>query len=757
MEKKIKDIFNAESLSILSALGKPGTAYQIPSYQRKYSWKKDNIRRLIEDVVYGIKDIKNDPNGLSFLGTFIVTPLTSSSETPSEPLSIVDGQQRLTTIALIIASLHEKIRIGSLDGTLSSKIKDSDKEVKRTLKQLRSCLFDDRGISDDAYDLQPVIIRDSDKWGDDQFSSYYISSIANLLHNYAKHLHQEIEDEFYFNLNSDNENDSEVSDLNERLKLISSTLSEIYDSNCEYDGLYLGEFECLLDYSIKRNLLSFIEDITNLDFDSLNEKEISTVYLIIFSKYLIDKVVLTKVVASEKYAFDVFESLNTTGEPLTALETFKPKLIQLINDVHNNDNAYNKSNSKKYLDNVERYIESLGEKQKQNSTQDIVNSFALLYSGEKLGNNLSAQRNYLRSLINLHKDESEVENIASKLSDLVAFKNAIWTTEELDSQMKNLSDRDITLTCCEFLRTAKKTLCIPILARYYIKAKVNSDFSEFSNIVKAITAFTMLWRSALGGTAGIDDAYREIMYFGYKKKKKVVAEEINNPICYKNNNPPTADELIIILHNHLKSKELFSFDDWYKNAKTTNIYNASGPIAKMFILMANHKSTFSSEDQILYKGARNNVREYLNLDVWNSRRSFSIEHIAPQNRNSYSTWDDSIYKEVHTVNTIGNLTLLPQKENDAVANSNWDIKKIYFNCFVQRDNKELEAAIEQAKKKGLQIPKKVVQELMIGDYLDIIEPIVNQENWLLEDIEKRTKNLCELLWKECDTWLKLSN
>jgi len=757
MDKKIKDIFNAESLTILSALGKPGTAYQIPSYQRKYSWKKENILRLIEDVIYGIKDIKNDSNGLSFLGTFIVTPLTSSSETPSEPLSIVDGQQRLTTIALIIASLHEKIRIGSLNSVLQDKIVNSDKEIKRTLRQLRSCLFDDRIISDDEYDLQPVLIRDIDKWGNDKFSSDYSSPISVLLHNYAKHLHQEIKDEFNFSLKPNNHNESEINDLNERLKLISSTLSEIYDSNCEYDGLFLGEFEFLLEYSVKQNLLFFIKDVSNLDYDTLTEKEMNTICLIIFSKYLIDKVVLTKVVASEKYAFDVFESLNTTGEPLTALETFKPKLIQLINEIHKNDNAYGKSNSKQYIDKVESYIESLGEKQKQNSTQDIVNSFALLYSGEKLGNNLSAQRNYLRNLINNTKDEVEAENIASKLSQLVEFKNAIWTAEDLDIQLKNQEDRNVVLTCCEFLRTAKKTLCIPILARYYIEAKVNSDFNDFSSVVKAITAFTMLWRSAFGGTASIDDVYREIMYFGYKKKKKVSADEIKNPICFINKKPPSADELTLILHNHLKSKGILSFSDWYKNAKTTNIYSASGPIAKMFILMANHRSTFSIEGQILSKGARSNVRDYLNLDIWNSRRSFSIEHIAPRNRNSRSTWDENIYKEVHTVNTIGNLTLLPQKENEAVANSNWDIKKIYFNCFVQRDDKELESAIEQAKKKGLQIPKKVVKELMVGDYLDIIEPIVSQDTWLLEDIEKRTGNLCNLLWNECDAWLNLSN
>ena len=33
--------------------------------------------------------------------------------------------------------------------------------------------------------------------------------------------------------------------------------------------------------------------------------------------------------SKEEYAFDMFESLNTTGEPLTAFETFRPRVIEI--------------------------------------------------------------------------------------------------------------------------------------------------------------------------------------------------------------------------------------------------------------------------------------------------------------------------------------------------------------------------------------------------------------------------------------------
>ena len=266
----------------------------------------------------------------------------------------------------------------------------------------------------------------------------------------------------------------------------------------------------------------------------------------------------------------------------------------------------------------------------------------------------------------------------------------------------------------------------------------------------------MLWRTAFGGTNGIDTVYKELMSYGYKKKKKVNADALNEPLCYSNKSLPPAEVVFKILLSHLKSKGIDSFDDWYRHSKITNVYNASGPIAKMFLLIANHKTIWDNKTQELIKEARGNVNEYLNLNVWNSQRSYSIEHVAPQNRNSNSTWDKKIYDELYTVNTIGNLTLLPQKENSAVANGNWDKKRIYFNCFVQRDRAELDAAIKLAKSQGISIPTRVVKELVVSEYLDFLEPILNQKDWNKTDIEKRTHNLSMLLWQECSEWLPLN-
>ncbi len=65
-----------------------------PAYQRAYVWKAVDIKRLIQDA----RDVKS--NKEHFLGSLI-----KSARTPSPPDScflIVDGQQRITTICLIL-------------------------------------------------------------------------------------------------------------------------------------------------------------------------------------------------------------------------------------------------------------------------------------------------------------------------------------------------------------------------------------------------------------------------------------------------------------------------------------------------------------------------------------------------------------------------------------------------------------------------------------------------------------------------------
>jgi len=78
--------------------------FMVPLFQRTYSWKKENIQKLWEDL----KDTKNDKESTHFFGSFVTMPVPSSASGASQ-YTIIDGQQRLVTIFIFLAALRNRI------------------------------------------------------------------------------------------------------------------------------------------------------------------------------------------------------------------------------------------------------------------------------------------------------------------------------------------------------------------------------------------------------------------------------------------------------------------------------------------------------------------------------------------------------------------------------------------------------------------------------------------------------------------------
>ncbi len=67
--------------------------YEIPIYQRNYAWEKDEIAALIQDVFDAYQE---SPHKVYYIGTLV------SFQKEDRVFEIIDGQQRLTTIRLIL-------------------------------------------------------------------------------------------------------------------------------------------------------------------------------------------------------------------------------------------------------------------------------------------------------------------------------------------------------------------------------------------------------------------------------------------------------------------------------------------------------------------------------------------------------------------------------------------------------------------------------------------------------------------------------
>ena len=83
---------------ITNFLSQNGQQYKIPVYQRNYEWSKEQCKKLFEDIVQAA-----NRNQLHFTGSIVFQPMA-----PIKGINnsiVIDGQQRLTTIYILIKAL----------------------------------------------------------------------------------------------------------------------------------------------------------------------------------------------------------------------------------------------------------------------------------------------------------------------------------------------------------------------------------------------------------------------------------------------------------------------------------------------------------------------------------------------------------------------------------------------------------------------------------------------------------------------------
>lgn len=96
----IKSVFNYPVSTLLDI--ESGVIYAIPRYQREYTWSRAQWDALFDDL------LENEPN--YFLGSIIC--INQSQDALSvQSLELVDGQQRMTTLSLLLAAIYQSFRV----------------------------------------------------------------------------------------------------------------------------------------------------------------------------------------------------------------------------------------------------------------------------------------------------------------------------------------------------------------------------------------------------------------------------------------------------------------------------------------------------------------------------------------------------------------------------------------------------------------------------------------------------------------------
>ena len=757
----IKESFITENKSIYDFLNQPERGLYIPLYQRQYSWSSDNIYQLLEDISRGIQriatcDKSDEAKEIRFLGTIITVVEQDGSQIdpidkeaiPQRIEKVIDGQQRVSTIALMATLLVKRL----------SEIKKKTNSKQSIFKSVEEICntWNEKLMTVIAFDLRrgnprwkPKIIRgQSDYWTrDDAEDTAYTSELSNYLAHFIK---------AYFS----NESYPSLSERQQRFydtsvykngRIIESWLKkEVAEAHLEQDDEFVPAwaiFSNLSQSSIwEYDRQDLINIITQKDFSSKKTESYilcELVQTLSICHYLLDRCCFTIIQpTNEEWAFDMFQSLNATGTPLTALETFKPMIVNTVEKTFNH--KYKDSDCERYFKKVEDFLSDKGKadaQTKNRRTNDYLTSFFIAYKGITISTHFSLQRRELLDAYEKLSDYNQKLGFIKKMGNYAEFyQNWLKYDGKNNSIFPGINasmDADLASMLILFLKASNHKMAITMLASMYDGVIENGQpyADYFVSIVKAISAYYFLWRTT-SSNSGLDTTYREF----FKQRNEFSVEKVRQYV-----------------KEMLKKKEIGTRDEWKNKAKNYLKFDSTGKeVIRLALLIAAHDTIPDDNNKGLIKNGRNGCSKYLCVEKWISNDLKTIEHIAPQT-NKNSMWESDLYDtQIEPYHSLGNLTLLPQDLNSSAGNKGWKEKLLYYQSVAEKDPNKINDIEHKAHE--LKIPLNstttdLLKESNFNEHLSSISLMSADDIWNKKLVDRRTDVMLDIIWNRVSKWV----
>ena len=601
----------------------------IPPYQRPYAWGIDDI----EEIFRTISSTQEDNENICFFGSVILSKKENGFG--QEEYYIIDGQQRLTSFLLLL-----RVFLGALNELFEDikNIPDGDKSKELLKKEI--------SLEGKKNNLEKIIQTVSLK-REQPDASDNESHILNFI-----------------------KEGSEPPATLKDLKAIINTICKSCNDSFSFDP---NERPELTD---ENNFLEYTKSFLDLLDFILNK--IKFCLICVTGKN------------SENFSVNLFNTLNTTGQPLTAFEVLKSELYTINSELSEEINKLQLNIIEEYASKRKKIVSHTGK----------LLLYLPLYRGDfkengytLSDNKFKDQREYLKQVLNPKSAPQLVEDI----KNINNFYSNNWLNlDSLSDLLKNDDER----VCFQFLSELKHDRILPILIRFHKNNK-----KSLGKCVKICTAFSSLWRAFCdGGTSGIDKAYKDI---ALKLKDNHEIKDLR-------------EELKILFFKKLSSKnenmELIK-NQWVQKMKTSAIYK-NQKLSKFLLFLAYNQVHFDTDT-----GKLNNKVggiDIFNIHYWKHEDYKTIEHIIPQTNRE-------IIGHIHT---LGNLTLLPQVLNSSLGDKSFSEKLTEYKQFCEKENEN-------------QYP-----------YLPIINHIAHYNQFTKEEIEERSIILSEFIWQTlAEDWL----
>ena len=785
-EKSVDDLFKVAAKTMKDIAEDNSLGFVIPEYQREYRWGKDEITRLHCDTLNGLYRLADtdkdstDTSAYTFLGTIILVKQHKENVEPhfhGKSLEVIDGQQRLTTLTLMACAISEVLRRKYSKVKRGEDLRQDvqewiDQEVRYWIEAMYSCSTGVQKIKHNRYHWFPRVCRSGqDHRGKSSHQFEYRSPIGKLLEafeNYSSEdgtsdLDLSALDEFPVSASQT----SPYTDLKNRYKEVQDLVAKISDRNWyrkfdtemfEVSCVHRKQCTSLLknlptEDKSKQRILSYVVNQEDTNLHDL-------IRTMIYASYFYSNITLTQVVAGDEYlAFEIFDALNTTGQPLTALETLKPEVKKYER------NKAAGTEASQLFEACEKHLDAVigtRKQRRQLETKELIITFALYWSGKKISKDLAQQRLHLRKEFRAAR-KTPVGDLGSPIHYLDSlrktsrFRRYYWTPDGIDEI--NVFHEDVVAKQVKLLMRVvhdmNHSLTLPILTLYWEeRGRYSSEQTDnFLSALKAIVAFIVLWRGYTGLTGGIDLVFRDLMSKSdFNLSSKYTSSlELKSVSELKDDLKTLFDNKLGARYGHINEKAR-----WIEQVAEQPLYDKSVHLVRFMILAARDGSRAAKRRPGLLEKSSDipTVGDlgFLDLSVWKHPGYRTIEHVAPRTRGD-EIWDPKLYDNDTMIDSIGNLVLLPSLENSYIGNLGWEKKRTFYNALLDPDKSKVQDWIKKASNQGLEIPQKVVNNLSESYHLSLLDSVTNVETWDSELVSERGKNICTLCWDRVRDWL----
>ncbi len=608
--------------------------YKTPPYQRKYSWRKAEYTKLFDDIV---ESITNSEVSYYYIGTILL--VRKSGEVNYE---IVDGQQRLVTISLLYAAIYKSI------SDLINKIKKLN-EIGR--------------LEDSLFGGNKAILQDRQN----DIKKFLLTNQGDI-----KIIPQE-----------------QFGNKDDFIKILNDLFTTSIKSRAKKN--HGNRIICkVFDYFCK-SIEGYAEDCSKNEHKKSNMKIIKEIDAVKNFLAGMKKISFVSLVAADyQNSYQLFETLNNRGKPLSAIDLIKNMICAELTD-------------KEIKKNYQIWEGLVNDLLKENSTstseinadryfRDFYNVFSVTNSiyknvistNKKLASKLNMISIYEEIMKKLSQKNVKVENLLKFLKKKSEIYNAIVYSHEskIADYMKNPKNKLRIAEYCSMIQNIK-VVAVNAFLLYIFDKKSNENSNEFfeteksfEEIVELMTKFSV--RRIVTGfprTNTLDKLMIDLIFFcegECDKKRKLSKKLIEEKLIKEIKDLPKSEDF---LFGSLKSL-------------TESFFNLNAEDSKNFIkevLTQLNNHNLNKIPKISGK-IEHGFQEKIG-------HGFVIEHIMPQEltnewRKSLSDFDDSRFKEnqaqekekakkIHDqwLHRMGNLTLIPASSNLKVSNKGLSIKQ----------------------------------------------------------------------------------